>query len=84
MICPCCGKRVKRTHFSCQAGAKGGAAATGKAKARTSEQARKAVNARWKKHNKTDIMHLTKAGRSCGFSILLSLPPGQGSGSPGW
>lgn len=47
MICPCCGKRVPRSHFACESGAKGGKAGTGAAKARTSEQARAAVKARW-------------------------------------
>ena len=51
MICPCCGKRVKRTHFACTSGSKGGKA-TGKAKARTSEQAKKAATARWGKEKK--------------------------------
>ena len=34
-------------------GKKGGKAGTGKAKARTTEQARAAAQARWKKHNES-------------------------------
>jgi hypothetical protein len=49
MKCPCCGKAVSKSHFSCQSGAKGGAAGTGKSKARSSEQARANVMKRWEK-----------------------------------
>lgn len=45
--CPCCGHNVKREHFACRFASKGGAAGRGKSKARSSEQARKAVMARW-------------------------------------
>ena len=48
--CPKCKKMVTATHFSCFAGAKGGRKGTGKAKARTSDQARAAIMARWNKH----------------------------------
>ena len=46
--CPACRKMVPLTHFSCAAGAKGGATC-GPSKARTSEQARAAANAGWAK-----------------------------------
>lgn len=46
--CPHCKSEKSSTHFSCAAGAKGGAT-TGPTKARTSEQARAAANARWAK-----------------------------------
>ena len=46
--CPACRKMVPLTHFSCAAGAKGGATC-GPSKARTSEQARAAANAGWVK-----------------------------------
>ena len=48
-VCPCCGKEVGDEHFSCSSGAKGGAAGVGAVKARSSEQARLAVKARWDK-----------------------------------
>lgn len=44
MKCPHCGKRINVAKLL---GAKGGAAGTGKSKARTSEQARAAAKARW-------------------------------------
>lgn len=47
MICPVCKKRVPRSHFACESGSRGGKAGTGASKARTSEQARAAVKARW-------------------------------------
>ena len=46
ITCPCCGRPVTPEHFACASGAKGGAAGTGAAKARTSEQARAAALAR--------------------------------------
>lgn len=49
MICPCCNKRVPRSHFACESGSRGGKAGKGAAKARTSEQARAAVKARWER-----------------------------------
>lgn len=42
--------KPKRNPAAVSLGRKGGAAGTGKAKARTSEQARAAVAARWAKH----------------------------------
>jgi hypothetical protein len=39
-------------YMAAQLGRKGGKAGKGKAKARTSEQARAAVNTRWKKYRK--------------------------------
>jgi len=49
LYCPVCKKEVEPEHFSCVSGAKGGAAGTGKAKARSSDQARAAVCIRWAK-----------------------------------
>jgi len=54
MKCPCCGKNVRREHFACQSGAKGGKAGKGKAKARSSEQARDAVRKRWERARQED------------------------------
>jgi len=51
MKCPVCNATVTASHFACHSGAKGGAT-KGKSKARTSEQARAAVMARWAKHKK--------------------------------
>lgn len=49
MICPECKKNVKPAHFSCHAGAKGGAAGKGKkASPRKRAAAIKANRARWK------------------------------------
>ncbi len=48
-ICPCCGREVDELHFACRHGAKGGASGRGTSKARSSEQARAAVMARWAK-----------------------------------
>lgn len=45
--CPCCGEMVLPEHFSCRSGHKGGKSGTGEAKARSSEQARKAALKRW-------------------------------------
>lgn len=61
MTCPCCKKRVTRSHFSCASGAKGGKA-TGPRKARTSEQARAAVKARWDKLGYGTKEYLKAAG----------------------
>ena len=47
-----------------QFSAKGGKAGTGEAKARTSEQARAAVQARWKKHRKTKRVTAKPNGES--------------------
>lgn len=47
--CPHCRREVGPEHFACVKAAKAGAAGKGKAKARTSEQARRAVQARWGK-----------------------------------
>lgn len=52
MKCPICKKRVPRSHFACESGSRGGKAGAGKAKARTSEQATAAINARWAKQKK--------------------------------
>jgi hypothetical protein len=52
MICPCCEKEVELEHFACKSGAKGGAAGKGEKKARSSEQARAAVEARWRKRDR--------------------------------
>ena len=49
MKCPCCGVEVREEHFACRSGSKGGKAGIGEKKARTSEQARVAVEARWRK-----------------------------------
>jgi hypothetical protein len=46
--CPACLKMVPITHFSCAAGAKGGATC-GPSKARSREQAQAAANAGWAK-----------------------------------
>ena len=51
-VCPCCGESVSDEHFACRSGAKGGAAGRGESKARTSEQARAAAEARWGKRGK--------------------------------
>ena len=48
-VCPCCGVEVNEEHFACRSGSKGGAAGVGAKKARSSEQARKAAEARWGK-----------------------------------
>ena len=48
-VCPCCGEEVADEHFACRSGAKGGAAGKGEKKARSSEQARAAADARWKR-----------------------------------
>lgn len=48
-VCPCCGREVDELHFACKHGAKGGASGRGASKARSSEQARAAVMARWSK-----------------------------------
>jgi hypothetical protein len=61
MICPICNKRVPRSHFSCASGAKGGKA-KGPQKARSSEQARAAVMARWKKYSHGKKEYLKAAG----------------------
>ena len=55
MICPCCLEEVEPEHFACKMGSKGGKNGTGEVKARTSEQARKAADARW--HKKTAIVN---------------------------
>lgn len=49
MICPICKRRLNKSHFACQSGSKGGKAGKGEAKARTAEQAKKAVTIRWEK-----------------------------------
>ena len=49
MWCPGCKREVGSEHFACVSGAKGGASGTGRAKARSSEQARAAAEARWKR-----------------------------------
>ena len=54
MRCPCCGKDVELSHFACQSGKSGGKGGSGKAKARTSEQARKAALVRWAKDRKEE------------------------------
>ena len=51
-VCPCCGEEVSEEHFACRSGAKGGAAGRGEKKARSSEQARAAVEARWGKRDR--------------------------------
>ena len=45
--CPGCGKEVGIEHFACKSGEKGGSAGVGEVKARSREQARKAVLVRW-------------------------------------
>ena len=52
-VCPGCGEKVTIEHFACKSGAKGGAAGTGEVKARSSEQARAAVKARWEKYRES-------------------------------
>ena len=52
-MCPGCGKEVTIEHFACKSGAKGGAAGTGEAKARSSKQAAAAVKARWAKYRES-------------------------------
>lgn len=49
MKCPHCKKTIPQKLIAKAMGAKGGAAGTGKKKARSSEQARAAINARWAK-----------------------------------
>ena len=49
MICPVCNRRVPKSHFACESGARGGKAGAGKSKARSSEQARSAVTKRWER-----------------------------------
>jgi hypothetical protein len=51
MKCPKCGYRIPAKKAAAMMGSKGGKA-TGKRKARTSEQARAAVMARWAKSEK--------------------------------
>jgi hypothetical protein len=50
MQCPFCKKNITEKKVARHFAAKGGAAGTGKAKARTHEQAVKAVQARWAKY----------------------------------
>lgn len=56
IICPCCGEEVGMEHFSCKSGEKGGKGGRGASKARSSEQARAAVNARWAKERAQKAM----------------------------
>ena len=56
-ICPSCKREVDPEHFACKSGAKGGKSGTGESKARTTEQARNAALARWRrKKGWKDIM----------------------------
>jgi hypothetical protein len=49
VICPGCGKEVGMEHFACISGSVGGASGVGAVKARSTEQARAAAEARWGK-----------------------------------
>lgn len=55
MKCPMCEKEVGEEHFACKSGAKGGTSGRGASKARTSEQARAAVEARWRKRKRYEV-----------------------------
>ena len=50
MKCPCCNKRVTKSHFACHSGSAGGKAATGAKKARGGAEYYKNLRAKRKAH----------------------------------
>lgn len=67
--CPACEQMVEKEHFACCMGAKGGKAGKGASKARSSDQARAAVNARW---GKKSVLPAADAALSSGTSPAVS------------